>query len=102
MRCAAKEAARRLLDSAVDKIARAVSDAARAHDFGAGVPVVALGGAGAALAPAVAERLGRPVLRPEHPEILSSFCAPLSPVRGEGVRPGGGAGARVRRAPRGA
>src|SRR4051812_10478883 len=95
MRCAAKEAARRLLDSAVDKIARAVSDAARAHDFGAGVPVVALGGAGAALAPAVAERLGRPVLRPEHPEILSSIGAALSLVRAEMVRHGGDAGAMV-------
>jgi N-methylhydantoinase A len=95
MRCDAREAARRLLEPAVDKIARAVADAARAHDFGPDVPVVALGGAGAALAPAVAERLGRPVLRPEHPEILSSIGAALSLVRAEAVRHGGDAGAMV-------
>ena len=77
-----EEAARALLDRAVDKIAHAVADAARTHDFGPDVPVVALGGAGTALAPEVARRLGRPYVRPEHPEILSSIGAALSLVRG--------------------
>ena len=50
------------------------------------VPIVALGGAGEALAPRVAGRLGRPLLRPEHPEVLSSIGAALSLVRAEVVR----------------
>ena len=89
-------AARDLLDRTVDKIARAVADAARAHDFPCEVPVVALGGSGTALVPSVAERLGRPYLRPEHPEVLSSIGAALSLVRAERVRHGAGAGAAVR------
>jgi len=85
-RRSAEEAARALLDRTVDKIAHAVADAAKTHGFGADVPVVALGGAGSALAPAVAARLGRPFVRPEHPEILSSIGAALSLVRSEVVR----------------
>jgi hypothetical protein len=57
------------------------------------VPLVALGGAGAALVPEVARRLGRPVLVPEHPEILSSIGAALSLVRVEVTRHSGPAGA---------
>jgi hypothetical protein len=83
---APEQAARALLDAAVDKIADAVADAARAHGFGADVPVVALGGAGPALVPEVARRLGRPALAPEHPEILSSIGAALSLVRAEVTR----------------
>ena len=87
-----EQAARALLDAAVDKIAEAVADAARTHGFGAGVPVVALGGAGSALVPEVARRLGRSALRPEHPEILSSIGAALSLVRAEVTRHGGEGG----------
>ena len=50
-------AAGRLLDKAVDKIAKAVADAVRQHELGTEVPLVALGGAGEALVPLVAERL---------------------------------------------
>jgi N-methylhydantoinase A len=82
----AEDAARALLDRTVEKIAAAVADAAKTHGFGPDVPVVALGGAGSALAPAVAQRLGRPYVRPEHPEILSSIGAALSLVRSEVVR----------------
>ncbi|MGI8593882.1 MAG: hydantoinase/oxoprolinase family protein [Solirubrobacteraceae bacterium] len=77
------EAARQVLDRAVDKIARAAAEAARSHDFAPEVPIVALGGAGAALAPEVARRLGRPLLMPRHPEVLSSIGAALSLVRAE-------------------
>ena len=93
--------ARRCSTARCDKIADAVAEAARAHGFGPDVPVVALGGAGPALAPARSPaRLGRPLLRPEHPEVLSSIGAALSLVRAEVVRhasgPGDGAGARAR------
>jgi N-methylhydantoinase A/oxoprolinase/acetone carboxylase beta subunit len=74
-------AARALLDGAVDKIAAAVAEAARVHGFPADVPVVALGGAGPALAGEVARRVGRPLLSPAHPEILSSIGAAVSLVR---------------------
>jgi len=87
-----EEAARALLDRTVDKIAHAVADAAHTHDFGPEVPVVALGGAGTALAPEVARRLGRPYVRPEHPEILSSIGAALSLVRCEIARHSNGNG----------
>ncbi len=92
LRRSPEEAARALLDRAVDKIAHAVADAARTHDFGPDVPVVALGGAGTALVPEVARRLGRPYVRPEHPEILSSIGAALSLVRVELARHSGGHG----------
>lgn len=88
-------AARALLDAAVDKIAGAVAEAARAHDFGPEVPVVALGGAGSALAPEVARRLNRPLLSPEHPEVLSSIGAALSLVRAEVSRSAAGEAAAV-------
>ncbi len=58
----------------------------RQHDLGADVPLVALGGAGEALVPLVAERLGRTVIRPEHPEVLSSIGAAVSLVRAEVTR----------------
>jgi N-methylhydantoinase A/oxoprolinase/acetone carboxylase beta subunit len=86
LRKSPEEAAQAMLDAAVDKIAAAVGEAARTHDLGPDVPVVALGGAGTALAPEVARRLGRPLLRPEHPEVLSSIGAALSLVRTEVVR----------------
>jgi N-methylhydantoinase A/oxoprolinase/acetone carboxylase beta subunit len=90
-----EEAARALLDRTVEKIAHAVADAARTHHFGPDVPVVALGGAGTALAPEVARRLGRPYVRPEHPEILSSVGAALSLVRCEIARHATGSGDAV-------
>jgi len=92
LRRSPEEAARALLDRAVDKIAHAVADAAKTHDFGPDVPVVALGGAGTALVPEVARRLGRPYVRPEHPEILSSIGAALSLVRVERARHSGAQG----------
>ncbi len=82
----AQGAARALLDGAIEKIARVVDEAARAHDFASDVPLVALGGAGPALAPEVARALGRPLVSPEHPEVLSSIGAALSLVRAEATR----------------
>jgi N-methylhydantoinase A/oxoprolinase/acetone carboxylase beta subunit len=86
LRRSGEEIARAALDAAVDKIAAAVAEAARTHDLRPDVPIVALGGAGTALAPEVARRLGRPLLLPEHPEVLSSIGAALSLVRSEVVR----------------
>ncbi|MEA2360671.1 MAG: N-methylhydantoinase [Solirubrobacteraceae bacterium] len=90
-----EQAAGAVLEAAVAKIAQAVAEAARAHDFGPEVPVVALGGAGGALAPAVARALGRECVRPAHPEILSSIGAALSLVRAEIARHCSGPGATV-------
>ena len=59
------------------------------------MPLVALGGAGEALVPLVAERLKRPLIRPEHPEVLSSIGAALSLVRAEVTRNGTSNGAAV-------
>jgi N-methylhydantoinase A/oxoprolinase/acetone carboxylase beta subunit len=95
MKRAPDQAARAVLDGAVAKIAQAVAEAAKAHDFGPEVPVVALGGAGAALAPEVARTLGRRCIHPEHPEILSSIGAALSLVRAEIARHCSGPGATV-------
>ena len=95
LRTTPEGAARRLLDRAVDKISRAVADAVRHHDLGKDVPLVALGGAGEALVPLVAERLGRPLVRPEHPELLSSIGAAVSLVRAELTRNGTSDGAAV-------
>jgi N-methylhydantoinase A len=86
LRTTPEGAARKLLDGAVEKITTAVAEAARQHDLGAEVPIVVLGGAGEALVPAVAERLGRPLIRPQHPEVLSSIGAALALVRAEVTR----------------
>ena len=76
-----------VLDGAVDKIAEAVAEAARAHDFGPDVPVVALGGAGHRARRREVARAARPAAAaPEHPEVLSSIGAALSLVRAEVVR----------------
>ena len=79
----------------MEKIVKAVADAARQHDLGPDVPLVALGGAGEALVPLVAERLRRPLIRPEHPEVLSSIGAAVSLVRAELTRNGTSNGAAV-------
>ena len=88
-----EEAARALLDRAVEKIAHAVADAARTHDFGPDVPDRRARRRGhrarAARSPAA---LGRPYVRPEHPEILSSIGAALSLVRTEIARHSSGNG----------
>src|SRR4051794_5389409 len=89
-----------LLAGAVDKIAGAVDEAARAYKLGPEVPIVALGGAGTALAGHVAARLGRPLIVPDHPEVLSSIGAALSLVRAESVRPAGDAATALREAER--
>jgi N-methylhydantoinase A/oxoprolinase/acetone carboxylase beta subunit len=88
--------AQAVLDGAVTKIAEAVTQAARAYDLPRDAPVVALGGAGAALGAEVARRLGRPLLLPEHPEVLSSIGAALSLVRAEAVRTSTAAGTALR------
>jgi N-methylhydantoinase A len=95
LRTSPETAARRILDAAVEQIARAVREAADHHDLPRHVPLVALGGAGAVLVPAVAERLGRPVVAPEHPEVLSSIGAAVSLVRAEVVRNGTSEGAAL-------
>ena len=95
LRCTPEQAARGVMDAAVAKIAGAVAEAARAHDFGPEVPVVALGGAGPALAGEVARALGRPLVTPAHPEILSSIGAALSLVRAEIARHCSGPGATL-------
>ncbi len=74
---------------------KAVADAVRHHDLRPDVPLVALGGAGEALVPLVAERLKRPLIRPAHPEVLSSIGAAISLVRAEVTRNGTSNGAAV-------
>jgi len=86
LRMTPEEAARAQLDAATAKIASAVEEAARTHGLDRTVPVVALGGAGGALAGEVARRVGRPLIEPEHPAVLSSIGAALSLVRTEVVR----------------
>ena len=88
--------AQAVLDGAVSKIAEAVTQAARAYDLPRDTPVVALGGAGAVLGAEVARRLGRPLLVPDHPEVLSSIGAALSLVRAEAVRTSTAAGTALR------
>jgi N-methylhydantoinase A len=83
LRKSSGEAAEALLGGAVEKIAEAAAEAARAHDLGEGVPIVALGGAAAALAPRVADRLGREMIQPDDAEVLSAIGAAMSLVRAE-------------------
>jgi len=92
LRTTPERAARKLLDAVIGKIASAADQAARTHSLPRDVPIVALGGSGAPLAGEVARRLGRPLLVPEHPEVLSSIGAALSLVRAEAVRHGNGTG----------
>jgi hypothetical protein len=86
LRMPPEEAARMLLDGAVEKIADAALEARRFHEISLDAPLVALGGAADALAPEVARRLGVELVRAEHPEVLSSIGAALSLVRAEVVR----------------
>lgn len=86
LRMAPEEAARALLDGAIEKVASAAHEARRCHGLGPDSPLVALGGAAEALAPEVARRLGVDLVCPQHPEILSSIGAALSLVRTEVVR----------------
>jgi len=86
LRTTPETAAREVLDGAVARIAEAVADAARQNEIELDVPLVALGGAGAALVPEVARVLGRPYLLPRHAEALSSVGAALSLVRAEVTR----------------
>jgi N-methylhydantoinase A/oxoprolinase/acetone carboxylase beta subunit len=90
LRCSREQAAQRVLDGAVRQIAKAVQEAASHHDLPRHVPLVALGGAGAALVPVLARQLGRPLHLPEHAEVLSSIGAAVSLVRAEAVRNGDG------------
>jgi N-methylhydantoinase A/oxoprolinase/acetone carboxylase beta subunit len=86
LRATPADAARAVLDVATRKIAAAVSDAAKQHKLPSDVPLVALGGAGIALVPEVARRLGRPSVLPTHGEVLSAVGAAVSLVRAEVVR----------------
>jgi N-methylhydantoinase A/oxoprolinase/acetone carboxylase beta subunit len=86
----AEGAARKLLDGAVRKIAAAVAEAAKHYRLDRDVPLVALGGAGAALVPEVARALGRRAELPVHAEVLSAVGAAVSLVRAEAVRSIGG------------
>jgi len=90
LRTSPEQAARKILDGAVSRIAEAVAEAARQNALAADVPLVTLGGAGAALVPEVARVLGRPVVMPRHAEVLSSVGAALSLVRAEVTRSAAG------------
>ncbi len=93
-----EDAARALLDGAVEKVAAAAAEARRSHGLHSEAPLLALGGAADVLAPEVARRLGVDLIRPQHPEILSSIGAALSLVRTEVVRTataGEGPGAKL-------
>ena len=83
LRTTVDEAATRVLDGAARRIADAAAEAAKQHALRDDVPLVALGGAGEVLVARVAELLGRPMVRTEHPEVLSSIGAALSLVRVE-------------------
>lgn len=87
-------AARRLLDQALRPLASAVAEAARQYELPASVPLVALGGAGAALVPELGRMLRRGVVVPDHAEVLSAVGAAVSLVRAEVVR-SAGAGVQV-------
>jgi N-methylhydantoinase A len=98
LRLGPREAARALLDGAVEKVADAAREARRCHDLSPDTPLVALGGAAEVLAPQVAERLGVQLVCPQHPEMLSSIGAALSLVRAEVTRtatPADGAAAKL-------
>ena len=83
LRTTVDEAATRVLDGAARRIADAAAEAAKQHALRDDVPLVALGGSGDVLVARVAEQLGRPMVRTEHPEVLSSIGAALSLVRVE-------------------
>jgi N-methylhydantoinase A/oxoprolinase/acetone carboxylase beta subunit len=88
----AEAAALAVLDGTLAKIAAAVQEAAASHALASDVPLVALGGAGEALVPELARRLGRPFVRPGDPEVLSSIGAAVSLVRAEVARAPNGRG----------
>ena len=81
LRTTVDEAATRVLDGAARRIADAAGEAAKQHALRDDVPLIALGGSGEVLVARVAELLGRPMVRTEHPEVLSSIGAALSLVR---------------------
>jgi N-methylhydantoinase A/oxoprolinase/acetone carboxylase beta subunit len=95
LRTTPEKAARKLLDGVVGKIAKAVDEAARARKISRDVPIVALGGSAGALAGEVARKLDRPLLVPDHAEVLSSVGAALSLVRAEAVRTSGSGGSAI-------
>jgi hypothetical protein len=82
----AEAAARAVLDGALAKISAAVEEAASSHDLDRDVPLIALGGSADALMPELARRLGRPLIQPDDPEVLSSVGAAVSLVRAEVAR----------------
>jgi N-methylhydantoinase A/oxoprolinase/acetone carboxylase beta subunit len=86
LRRSAQEAARAVVDRAVEKVVDAVREAVREHDVPEGAPIVAIGGAGEALAGEVARRVGRRMVSPRHAEVLSSVGSALSLVGAEVAR----------------
>jgi N-methylhydantoinase A/oxoprolinase/acetone carboxylase beta subunit len=86
LRGTGEDAARVLLAVAARKVAAVASEAAKHSKLPADVPLVALGGAGAALVPEVARMLGRSAVLPDHAEVLSAVGAAVSLVRAEVVR----------------
>jgi N-methylhydantoinase A/oxoprolinase/acetone carboxylase beta subunit len=86
LRCSPGDAARAVLDGAVEKVVEAVTAASGHHDLAPDVPLVALGGSSGALIEEVGRCTGRPVERPDHPEVLSSIGAAMSLLRVEVAR----------------
>ncbi len=82
--CSAEEAARRVLDVAARRVARAAAALAKAYkmrrrDF----ELIGGGGGAGALVPPVADRLGVPYRLVEHAEVISSLGDALASVREE-------------------
>lgn len=86
-RCSVEEAARRVLDWAADRVARAVGHLAKEHRLGSGFVLVGGGGGAGALVPAVARRLGVPYRLVDHAEVISSVGDALACVREVVERP---------------
>ncbi|MEO7198010.1 MAG: hydantoinase/oxoprolinase family protein, partial [Solirubrobacterales bacterium] len=80
------ELARAALDAALSQIEASIEQAARSAGVDDDAPLIALGGAGAALVPELGRRVQRPVVNPEHQEVLASVGAALTLIRVELAR----------------
>lgn len=85
-------------DAALAQIETSIVEAARSAGIPADAPLIALGGAGEALVPELSRRLGRPLVEPEHQEILASVGAALTLIRVELARSARGTDAAGRAA----
>ena len=79
--CSAEEAARRVIDRAVERVALAIRYLAREHKVGQRLVLIGGGGGAGALVPAVAERLGVSYHIVSHAEVISSLGDALACVR---------------------